>query len=144
MLAMLINLAVLTCYREACRAAGNGSQVLNGGNTLIGSFVWLVMFRVDHMAEEQRAIGQYFSPLVWNQAHEGAVFLPFDVCRRGCVAVCRTVEESGVPPDGQRVLGLHGEPEGAEGLHCWSWGATEGRSEMSTQKVTSGPLFSER
>lgn len=64
MLTRLINLVVLTCYREACRAAGNGSQVLNGGNTLVGSFVGLVMFRVDHVGEEQRAVGQYFSPLV--------------------------------------------------------------------------------
>lgn len=107
---------MLTCYREAGRAAGDGSQVVDRGDALVGALVGLVVLRVDHVVEEQRAIGKYVPPLVRNQAHEGAVFLPVDAHRRGRVAVGRAVEQRRVAPNGQRVLGLHREPEGAEGL----------------------------
>ena len=84
----ILHLAALTCYRKACCAAGNGSQVVNCSNTLVGALVWLVVFRVDHVCEEQRAIREDVPPLIGNQAHESAVFFPFDACRRGCVTMC--------------------------------------------------------
>lgn len=117
----LIDVVALTCYRQTGCAAGNGSQVVYRGDALIGPLVGLIVLWVDHVVEEQRAIGKYISPLVWHQAHEGAVFLPLDACRCSCVAVGRTVEQCRVPPDGQCVLRLHCEPEGAEGLRCWTW-----------------------
>lgn len=113
-----MNLAELTCYREARRSAGDGPQVVDGGDTLIGALVRLVVLGVDHVGEEQRPIGEYVSPLIRNQAHEGAVFLPLNPRRRGRVAVGRAVEHRRAAPDGQRVLGLHCEPKGDEGLHC--------------------------
>lgn len=116
-----INVTVLTCYRKASCTAGNGSQVVDSGNTLIDALVWLVVLRVDHVGEEQRAIRQYASPLVWNQTHECTVFLPLDARRRGCVAVYWAVEQGRVTPNSQRVLGLHREPEGTEGVRCWTW-----------------------
>lgn len=63
-LTKLINLATLTCYGKTGRAAGNGSQVVNSGNTLIGALVRLIVLRVDHVVEEQRAIGKYVSSLI--------------------------------------------------------------------------------
>lgn len=108
--------AALTCDRETCRAAGNGPQVVNSGHALIGALVWLVVLRMDHVSEEERAVGEHAPSLVRHQAHEGAVLLPLDACRRGGVAVGRAVEQRRVAPNGQRVLGLHREPKGAEGL----------------------------
>lgn len=70
------------------------------------------------MGEEQRAVREDAPPLVRQQAHEGAVLLPLHARRRGRLAVRRTVEQSRVSPEGQRVLGLRREPEGAEGLRC--------------------------
>lgn len=112
------NLAGLTCYREARRAAGDGPQVVDGGNALIGALVWLVVLGVDHVGEEERAVREDAPPLVRNQAHERAVLPPLNARRRRHVAVRRAVEQCRIPPDGQRVLGLHREPEGAEGLCC--------------------------
>lgn len=108
----------LTCYGEAGRAAGNGADVVDGGDALVGALVRLVVLGVDHVGEEQRAVGQHAPPLVRHQAHEGAVLLPLDAHRRRRrrVAVGRAVEQRRVAPDGQRVLGLHREPEGGEGL----------------------------
>lgn len=57
-------MAALTCYREARRAAGNGSQVVDGGDALIGALIRLIVLRVDHVGEEERAIGKYVSSLV--------------------------------------------------------------------------------
>lgn len=68
------------------------------------------------MGEEQRAIGKDAPPLVRRRAHEGAVLLPLHARRRGRVAVRRAVELGRGSPEGQRVLGLHRQPEGAEGL----------------------------
>lgn len=87
-------------------------------DALVGPLIGLVVLGVDHMGEEQRAIGKYTPPFVRHQAHEGPVFLPLDACRRGRVAVRRTVEQGRVSPDDQSVLGLRREPEGAEGLRC--------------------------
>ena len=119
-----------TCYSEARRAAGDGPQAVDGGDALVGPLIGLVVLGVDHVVEEQDAVGEDVPPLVRHQAHEGAVFLPFDACGRGRVAVGRAVEHGRVAPDGQRVLGLHREPEGGEGLRCWTWGTTEEKTEM--------------
>lgn len=91
----------LTCHGETGGAAGDGAQVVNRGHALIGSLVGLVVLGVDHVGEEERAVGEDASPLVGHQAHEGAVLLPLDAGRRGRVAVGRAVEQSRVSPDGQ-------------------------------------------
>lgn len=59
-----INLAALTCYGETGRLAGNGSQVVDSGDALIDTLVGLIVLGVDHVGEEQRAIGKYVSSLV--------------------------------------------------------------------------------
>lgn len=68
----------LTSYGETGGAAGNGPQVVNGSDALIGSLVRFIVLRVDHVVEEQRAVGKDAPPLVRHQAHEGAIFLPLD------------------------------------------------------------------
>lgn len=108
----------LTSYGETGGAAGNGPQVVDSSDALIGSLVGFIVLRVDHVGEEQRAVGKNAPPLVGHQAHEGAIFLPLDACRCRRVAVGRAVEQCRVSPDGQHVLGLRGEPEGTEGLRC--------------------------
>lgn len=91
----------LTCHGETGGAAGDGAQVVNRGHALIGSLVGFVVLGVDHVGEEERAVGEDASPLVGHQAHEGAVLLPLNAGRRGGVAVGRAVEQSRVSPDGQ-------------------------------------------
>lgn len=68
----------LTSYGETGGAARNGPQVVNGSDALIGALVGFIVLRVDHVGEEQRAVGKNAPPLVGNQAHEGAIFLPLD------------------------------------------------------------------
>lgn len=80
-----------TCYWKTSCAARNGSQVVDSGNTLIGSLVRLVVLWVDYVCKQQRAVGEYASPLIWNQAHEGTIFLPFYACQRRCITVCWAV-----------------------------------------------------
>lgn len=59
-----MNLEELTGYGKAGRAAGNGSQVVDSSNALIGSLVRLIVLRVDHVGEEQRAVGKNVSSLI--------------------------------------------------------------------------------
>lgn len=59
-----IHFAALTCYRETGRLAGNGPQVVDSGDALIGSLIRLIVLGVDDVGEEQRAIGKYVSSLV--------------------------------------------------------------------------------
>lgn len=108
----------LTCDRQPGGAAGDGAQVLDGGHALVGALVGLVVLGVDHVGEEQRAVGEDAPALVRQQAHEGAVLLPLHPRRRGRVAVGRAVEQRRASPEHQRVPGLRREPEGAEGLRC--------------------------
>jgi len=112
------NTSALTRHGETRRPAGDGPDVVDGGDALVGALVGLVVLGVDHVGEEQRAVGEHAPPLVRVQAHEGAVLLPLDARRRRRAAVRRAVEQRRVAPDRQRVPRLHREPEGVEGLRC--------------------------
>lgn len=58
------NVEELTCYRKTGRAAGNGSQVVDSSDALIGSLVGLIVLGVDHVGEEQRAVWEDVPPLI--------------------------------------------------------------------------------
>lgn len=60
----LINVEELTCYRQTGGAAGNGPQVVDSSDALIGSLVGLVVLGVDHVGEEQRAVWENVPPLI--------------------------------------------------------------------------------
>lgn len=66
-----------TCHGEAGGAAGNGSQAVDGGHTLVHSLVGLVVLGVHHARDEQRAVRENTPPpVVWRQAQEGSILLP--------------------------------------------------------------------
>lgn len=67
---------VPTWHGDPGGTADDGAQVVDGGHTLIHALVWLVLSRVLHGTDEQRAVGKEPPALVCRQVEERAVFLP--------------------------------------------------------------------
>lgn len=110
----------LTCYIESSCTANDRAQVVYSGHTLVNTLVGFIVFRVHHWADEQRTVGQDLPAIIWGQAEERAIFLPFDLGRR--LTVDWAVEQRWRSPHCQCIRRLRGEPEWAEVPHCWSYG----------------------
>lgn len=65
-----------TWHCDSGGAADDGAQVVDGGHALVHALVRLVVNRVLHSTDEQRAIGEEASALVCCQVEERTILLP--------------------------------------------------------------------